>query len=186
MASIIISVQRKSKLFHFSKYYLKSVLFSRYDVQRNKWIEIASMSARRYGLSVSVLNGYLYAIGGNDGTGSAYSSRLVYIRIDSLNTVERYNPASNQWHPIAAMDTRRAYASSTVYNGCLHVAGGADKHTPLASVERYDPTMNMWMNDVTAMNNCRWGVRLDSTIYSNYSLSVWIGRRQRSIICDWW
>ena len=40
----------------------------RYDPQNNRWAKIASMSTRRLGVGVAVLGGYLYAVGGSDGT----------------------------------------------------------------------------------------------------------------------
>ena len=48
----------------------------RYDPKENKWNKVTSMMTRRLGVAVAVLNGYLYAIGGSDGT-------------CPLNTVER-------------------------------------------------------------------------------------------------
>lgn len=42
--------------------------FDRYDPQLNKWTKVASMSTRRLGVGVAVLGGYLYAVGGSDGT----------------------------------------------------------------------------------------------------------------------
>lgn len=43
-------------------------LCDRYDPQLNKWTKVASMSTRRLGVGVAVLGGYLYAVGGSDGT----------------------------------------------------------------------------------------------------------------------
>ena len=40
----------------------------RYDPQTNRWSKVASMSTRRLGVGVAVLAGYLYAVGGSDGT----------------------------------------------------------------------------------------------------------------------
>lgn len=40
----------------------------RYDPQVNKWTKVACMSTRRLGVGVAVLGGYLYAVGGSDGT----------------------------------------------------------------------------------------------------------------------
>jgi N-acetylneuraminic acid mutarotase len=40
----------------------------RYDPQNNKWNKVASMSTRRLGVGVAVLQGHLYAVGGSDGT----------------------------------------------------------------------------------------------------------------------
>ena len=53
------------------------------------------MQNRRGGVGVAALNGYLYAVGGNDGT-------------TSLLTVERYNPHTNKWTLVANMNRRRA------------------------------------------------------------------------------
>lgn len=49
----------------------------RYDPQTNEWRMVASMSKRRCGVGVSVLDDLLYAVGGHDG--SSY-----------LNSVERW------------------------------------------------------------------------------------------------
>lgn len=40
----------------------------RYDPKENKWTRVASMSTRRLGVAVAVLGGFLYAVGGSDGT----------------------------------------------------------------------------------------------------------------------
>lgn len=42
--------------------------FLRYDPKENKWTRVASMSTRRLGVAVAVLGGFLYAVGGSDGT----------------------------------------------------------------------------------------------------------------------
>lgn len=52
----------------------------RYDPQTNEWRMVASMSKRRCGVGVSVLDDLLYAVGGHDG--SSY-----------LNSVERWSLA---------------------------------------------------------------------------------------------
>ncbi len=41
---------------------------NRYDPKENKWTRVASMSTRRLGVAVAVLGGFLYAVGGSDGT----------------------------------------------------------------------------------------------------------------------
>ena len=49
------------------------------------------MAAARQAVGVAALNGKLYAVGGfNDG---------------SLNSVERYDPATNAWEAVAPMAT---------------------------------------------------------------------------------
>ena len=49
----------------------------------------------RGGVGVAGLGGYLYAVGGNDGTAS-------------LQSVERYNPHTNKWSAVAPMNRKRA------------------------------------------------------------------------------
>ena len=51
-----------------SKHLIWHVVYHRYDPQTNRWARAASMSTRRLGVGVAVLNGYLYAVGGSDGT----------------------------------------------------------------------------------------------------------------------
>lgn len=43
-------------------------MLHRYDPKENKWTRVASMSTRRLGVAVAVLGGFLYAVGGSDGT----------------------------------------------------------------------------------------------------------------------
>jgi kelch-like protein 20 len=48
--------------------FINEICNFRYDPQLNKWAKVASMSTRRLGVGVAVLMGYLYAVGGSDGT----------------------------------------------------------------------------------------------------------------------
>lgn len=63
----------------------------RYDPQSNEWRMVASMSKRRCGVGVSVLDDLLYAVGGHDG--SSY-----------LNSVERCD--TSLWSTFLSMQTR--------------------------------------------------------------------------------
>ena len=51
----------------------------RYDPQLNKWTKVASMSTRRLGVGVAVLGGYLYAVGGSDGTSPLNTGSVVFL-----------------------------------------------------------------------------------------------------------
>ena len=60
-------------LFHVNISYLTVFNFTlifllRFDPKSNRWTKVASMSTRRLGVGVAVLGGYLYAVGGSDGT----------------------------------------------------------------------------------------------------------------------
>ena len=64
-----------------------------YDPAANTWSTKAPMPTARQELAVGVINGILYAIGGN-GPGSP-------------NVVEAYDPAANSWSTKAPMPTGR-------------------------------------------------------------------------------
>ncbi|KAK6035827.1 kelch repeat protein [Cooperia oncophora] len=64
------------------------------------------MGTPRYAHSVSVLDGYLYAIGGHDGK-------------SSVNTVERFDPRTGRWEFVRPMSTCRRYLGSAVLDGHL-------------------------------------------------------------------
>ena len=102
-----------------------------------------------------MLDGYLYAIGGEDGPWVHRS-------------VERFDPATNTWSPVADMVICRKYAGICLFcsintyfyikwliyfakgvvthGGLLYVVGGDDLTTEdLNSMEVYNPTTNTWL-----------------------------------------
>jgi hypothetical protein len=75
------------------------------------WSTVASVSTARYGLAVGVVNGVLYAVGGNNnGT--------------NLNIVEAYDPSLDSWTPKASMPTARSVLGVGVVNEILYAVGG--------------------------------------------------------------
>ena len=58
---------------------------------------------------VVVLDGCIYAIGGNDGS-------------TSLNSMERYNPKANKWVLVAPMTMRRSSVAVAVLDMAKHKA----------------------------------------------------------------
>jgi kelch-like protein 20 len=73
-----------------------------------------------------------------------------------LSSAERYNPQTNQWSPIVAMNSRRSGVGLSVVNGLLYAVGGFDGTTYLKTVEVYDPDQNQWKL-VGSMNYRRLG-----------------------------
>lgn len=73
------------------------------------------MHCRRCYVSVAELNGFIYAIGGYDGH-------------NRLNTVERYNPKTNQWTIITPMNMQRSDASACTLKGKIYATG--EEYTP--------------------------------------------------------
>lgn len=100
-----------------------------YDPTANTWTTKSSMPTARAYLSVSVVNGVLYAIGGR-------TSGPV-----DLGTVEAYDPLTNTWSTKTSMPTPRAGLRTGVVGGLIYaVASDAVTNT----VEAYDPAANTW------------------------------------------
>lgn len=93
--------------------YLNSVV--KIQLPSFTWIDVAFLNNRRSSVSVAVLNGLIYAMGGQ-------SSR-------ALRSVECYHPELNRWTLVAPMHSRRAGASATTLNGKVSETGTIE--TPL-------------------------------------------------------
>lgn len=68
------------------------------------------MHSRRCYVSVAVLDEHIYAIGGYDGH-------------TRLNTVERYDPKTNQWILVASMNRQRSDGDACSLNGKIYAMG---------------------------------------------------------------
>ena len=91
--------------------------------------------------AVVALGGYLYAIGGTNGTAS-------------LRTTLRYDPKVNRWAFMAPMSVGRCYVAAAVLRGKIYAVGGSA--TPagpggpgggpgaLSTVEVYSPETDRW------------------------------------------
>ena len=90
------------------------------------------MPTPRYNLSISVVNGKIYAIGGrSDGD-------------EALSTTEVYDPVTKTWSPFAPMPTPRYSLSASVVAGEIYAIGGTKGSSVLPTVEVYDPVTNTW------------------------------------------
>lgn len=91
------------------------------------WTTKAPMPTAREGLAAGVVNGILYAIGGD-------------INLGHLKKVEAYDPATNTWTTKAPMPTGRDFLAAGVVNGILYAVGGYKGGTSyLNTVEAYTP-----------------------------------------------
>jgi N-acetylneuraminic acid mutarotase len=109
------------------------------------WVAKANMGTARSGLTTAVVNGIIYAIGGED----VHANSLA----PNLPTVEAYDPATNLWTTKAPMPTARSFLASAVSNGIIYVFGGdnavvtqsnSNSFNPVATVQAYDPATNTW------------------------------------------
>ena len=74
-----------------------------------EWKKKADMPNPRAGLSTSVVDGIIYAIGG----------------YNSLSTVEAYDPKTDTWIKKANMLTGRWFLSTSAVNGKIYAIGGS-------------------------------------------------------------
>ncbi len=97
------------------------------------WTTKTPMGVPRDGLGGGVVNGVLYAVGGNNfGT--------------FVETVEAYDPSTDAWTTKTSMPTPRGdFVGVGVVNGVLYAVGGMNNgFTQLGTVEAYDPGTNAW------------------------------------------
>ena len=131
-----------------------------YDPETDTWEEKANMPTVRSGVSVSVVDGKIYAIGGSE-------QKKITVKIDEvtrgsrieskeLPTVEMYDPATDTWTQKADMPTPRK-TKTCVVDGKIYAVGGwltAHEQSQLETVEIYDPAADTWTK-AQSMNHAR-------------------------------
>jgi len=96
-----------------------------YDPVTDTWTEKADMPTAREGVSTSVVNGIIYAIGGTP----------------AGNVVEAYDPATDTWTKKADMPISRVYLSTSAVNGKIYAIGGSGAPS---TVDEYNPATDTW------------------------------------------
>ena len=117
------------------------------DIVENSWVSKASMHQTRYGLGVAVVNGRIYAIGGNT-------------EAEVVGTNEEYDPATDTWVLKTPMPTPRNYFAIAAYQSKIYCIGSGVN-------EVYDPLTDSWETK-TPMPTARYGVQanvVDDKIY---------------------
>ena len=120
------------------------------------WTRKADMPTQRSGFGTCIVNGKIYAIGGEiEGFGNL-----------SLSTVEMYDPKTDTWERKADMPTARTGVSISVVDGKIYAIGGTELKRfeidvfdkvrgewrkvrvwdakELPTVEMYDPVTDTW------------------------------------------
>ena len=118
----------------FAGYFKPLSTVEAYDPVTDTWTSKADMPTPRYGLSLDVVDGIIYAIGG---TRSDF---------DGFTTVEAYDPVTDTWTSKTDMPTGRGFLSTCVSAGKIYALGGwPDRSfTSLSKVEVYDPATDVW------------------------------------------
>ncbi|XGW14750.1 hypothetical protein V3C99_000767 [Haemonchus contortus] len=104
----------------------------------HEWQYVAPLNQARDLTNVAVVDNFIYAVCGIDG-------------INNLNTVERYNSATDQWtSDVAPCLTRRCALGVAALNDQIYAVGGYDGYIgrTLNIVERYDVRQNKWTSVV--------------------------------------
>jgi len=104
-----------------------------------RWRRLAPLPNQRNHLGGAVLNGKIYAIGGQHLKGEWWRNQ---------KAVHRYDPKTNRWQRVASLPrpTGHIGASTVVHGGSIFVVGGVTRgRKDLANILRYDPKQNRWI-----------------------------------------
>jgi parallel beta-helix repeat protein len=114
------------------------------DAAEDSWATKASMQVERSRLGVAVVNGKIYAIGGDDIylSGNCLTAYGYYGKV--LNTTEEYNPAADMWAFKASMPTPRCSFGVAVYQNKIYCIGGRTSDGVTGVNEVYDPATDTW------------------------------------------
>ena len=85
--------------------------------------------------------------GGGGGGGGAWCDTNSHVCCQtqaSVSLSSRYDPKTNTWTPVVAMNSRRSGVGLSVVCRKLVVVGGFDGCTYLKSVEWFDQSLNQW------------------------------------------
>lgn len=97
------------------------------------WATKAPMPTARGRFAAAVVNGVLYAVGGE----VAFQT--------PRGTVEAYTPGNNLWTAEALLPEARSHLNVGVIGGILYAAGGLDASgQPTATLFAYDPRTDTW------------------------------------------
>jgi len=132
------------------------------------WTSGASMpTALSTAMAAAPGDGMLYFAGG---TTPGYSKQV--------NTMQRYNPATNTWSNMAPMPTARYEGVAAAINGIIYVAGGWGATLPNSTLEAYNPATNTWASlaSMPHLSGCSEGGAISGKLYvftpcNGYSVS---------------
>jgi N-acetylneuraminic acid mutarotase len=115
---------------------LTTNVIQEYDPSSNTWSTKSSsgFTARQL-LATAVVNGKIYALGGDTFTNGA-----IYTNIN-----EQYDPATNTWSTksSAGFSGRRGHAAAEA-NGRIYVLGGSNSGGLMSAIDEYNPETNSW------------------------------------------
>ena len=102
------------------------------------WAPAASMPTARNHFGTAVVNGKVYAIGGQHGRDETYRN---------VRDVHAYDPATGQWSTAARLPKPMSHfhnSTLVVNNKILVIGGVTNGRYPLSDAWEYDPATNVW------------------------------------------
>jgi N-acetylneuraminic acid mutarotase len=123
-----------------------------YDPATNQWAKKKPMPLLSHHVAFTEYHGKIYAFGGFV---LPPSGPPAWVPIDNA---WEYDPATDNWKPLAPMPTRRGSPAAAAVGDKIYVIGGATippgskepavhptrPHVSVATVEEYDPATNTW------------------------------------------
>ncbi len=145
------------------------------SVVADSWVPKEPMKVPRANLGVAVVNGNIYAIGGNTVAGEYNFNQGFYAGITggTVNTNEQYNPVTDTWASKASMPTPRDSFAIAVYQNKIYCIGGRtsiplfNSQTFTAITQVYDPETDTWQTK-TPLPKIEWPLQagvVDGKIY---------------------
>lgn len=102
-----------------------------YDFKNECWDRLTDMTARRCRAGVASYKGYIWAVGGFNGS-------------QRVRTVDIFDPVKGEWNPGPPMDARRSTLGAAVLNNNLYAVGGFDGASGLDTAEVYSEKKDRW------------------------------------------
>ena len=96
------------------------------------WTRRTDMPTARFGVTTSVVDGRIYAIGGGVNRG------------DMVRNVQEYNPATDSWVEKANMPTATCWHSTSAVDGRIYAIGGWAPGAGIDTVVEYNPATDAW------------------------------------------
>lgn len=140
--------------------------FWKFDVEEQKWTQVANMPEWGTRTACFVINNKAYVFGG-----------LMQTMGNGSNKMYEYDPATNVWTQKASLPgPGRMNSLAFTYNGKAYIVGGQVVMGASVASEcwTYDPTSNLWQQLANLPANVLWEgnlLKLGSTVYipSDYS-----------------
>lgn len=110
----------------------------------------------------------IYIFGGNDDN-------------KTLNSCERFNPATNAWEPLASMKQARSAAAAALVQDRVYVCGGNHCGQTLNNVERYDFKTGTW-ETVPNMLKSRSAAAAAELLGKLYLCGGWSGKQAMATV----